>query len=83
MKKYHSPPILNVVVLILGPNLECCCCLYVQGRIQERMVNSLSALFSSIPSKFKVGGLRPVQQPGSYWNRSSALPLVVVEPTER
>ena len=26
-------------------------------------------------SKVKVGVLRPVQQPGSYWDRSSELPL--------
>ena len=32
--------------------------------------------------KVKVGVLRPVQQPGSYWNRSSELPLVGLEPTE-
>ena len=31
---------------------------------------------------FKVGVLRPVQQPGSYWDRSSELPLVGLEPTE-
>ena len=30
----------------------------------------------------KVGLLRPVQQPGSYWDRSSELPLVGLEPTE-
>ena len=30
----------------------------------------------------KVGVLRPVQQPGSYWDRSSELPLVGLEPTE-
>ena len=29
-----------------------------------------------------VGVLRPVQQPGSYWDRSSELPLVGLEPTE-
>ena len=29
-----------------------------------------------IRSKVKVGVLRPVQQPGSYWDRSSELPLV-------
>ena len=28
----------------------------------------------------KVGVLRPVQQPGSYWDRSSELPLVGLEP---
>ena len=33
-------------------------------------------------SKVKVGVLRPVQQPGSYWDRSSELPLVGLEPTE-
>ena len=32
--------------------------------------------------KVKVGVLRPVQQPGSYWDRSSELPLVGLEPTE-
>ena len=32
-------------------------------------------------TKVKVGVLRPVQQPGSYWDRSSELPLVGLEPT--
>ena len=32
--------------------------------------------------KIKVGVLCPVQQPGSYWDRSSALPLVELKPTE-
>ena len=32
--------------------------------------------------KVKVGVLRPVQQPGSYWDRFSELPLVGLEPTE-
>ena len=32
--------------------------------------------------KVKVGVLSPVQQPGSYWDRSSELPLVGLEPTE-
>ena len=32
--------------------------------------------------KVKVGVLRPVQHPGSYWDRSSELPLVGLEPTE-
>ena len=35
-----------------------------------------------VRSKVKVGVLRPVQQPGSYWDRSSELPLVRLEPTE-
>ena len=34
-------------------------------------------------SKFKYGVLRPVQQPGLYWDGSSVLPLVGVEPTHR
>ena len=33
--------------------------------------------------KAKVDVLRPVQQPGSYWERSSVLPLMGVEPTHR
>ena len=33
-------------------------------------------------TKVKVGVLRPVQQPGSYWDRSSEFPLVGLEPTE-
>ena len=33
--------------------------------------------------KVKVGVLSPVQQPGSYWQRSSAESLVEVEPTHR
>ena len=33
-------------------------------------------------SKVKVGVLRPVQQSGLYWDRSSELPLVGLEPTE-
>ena len=35
-----------------------------------------------VSRKTKVGVLRPVQQPGSYWDRSSELPLVGLEPTE-
>ena len=37
---------------------------------------------AAAPEKVKVGVLRPVQQPGSYWDRSSELPLVGLEPTE-
>ena len=33
-------------------------------------------------TKVKVGVLRPVQQPGSYWDRSTELPLVGLEATE-
>ena len=35
-----------------------------------------------IPTIHEVWVLRPVQQPGSYWDRSSELPLVGLEPTE-
>ena len=41
---------------------------------------SITQLFKF--DKVKVGVLRPVQQPGSYWDRSSELPLVGLEPTE-
>ena len=34
------------------------------------------ALIHDLCIKLKVGVLRPVQQPGSYWDSSSALPLV-------
>ena len=40
------------------------------------------SVFPFVCSKVKVGVLRPVQQPGSYWDRSSELPLVGLEPTE-
>ena len=43
------------------------------GQVLWRSVDNL---------KVKVGVLRPVQQPGSYWDRSSELPLVGLEPTE-
>ena len=33
--------------------------------------------------KFKVGVLGPIQQPGSYWDRSSVLLLVEFKPTKR
>ena len=42
----------------------------------------LNSTFIGQRSKVKVGVLRPVQQPGSYWDRSSELPLVGLEPTE-
>ena len=40
------------------------------------------SLTNRMKVKVKVGVLRPVQQPGSYWDRSSELPLVGLEPTE-
>ena len=36
----------------------------------------------TVEVKVKAGVLRPVQQPGSYWDRSSALPPVGLEPTD-
>ena len=42
----------------------------------------ISLNFQKCLFKVKVGVLRPVQQPGSYWDRSSELPLVGLEPTE-
>ena len=43
---------------------------------------ALSRTIKEIEAKVKVGVLHPVQQPGSYWDRSSELPLVGLEPTE-
>ena len=50
----------------------------------DRKAWHLFSLLSTLGhrSKVKVGVLRPVQQPGSYWDRSSELPLVGLEPTE-
>ena len=45
----------------------------------EELQGQISAC---LRTKVKVGVLRPVQQPGSYWDRSSELPLVGLEPTE-
>ena len=42
----------------------------------------LDGLNITMHTEVKVGVLRPVQQPGSYWDRSSELPLVGLEPTE-
>ena len=42
-----------------------------------RLYNTLHPLFSKVK-----GFLRLVQQQGLYWDRSSALPLVGLEPTE-
>ena len=61
--------------------------LYVHVSRMFKNFNRLKALCQSWVksyqrSKVKVGVLRPVQQPGSYWDRSSELPLVGLEPTE-
>ena len=42
----------------------------------------LEQLFAGQNCPVKVGVSHPVQQPGSYWDRSSALLLVGVEPTK-
>ena len=47
-----------------------------------RLLLSFILQFRASGTKVKVGVLRPVQQPGSYWDRSSELPLVGLEPTE-
>ena len=55
--------------------------LYTQAIIPHRQCDHVQGPYSQ-RSKVKVGVLRPVQQPGSYWDRSSELPLVGLEPTE-
>ena len=58
--------------------------LFVQGArtVLECGIADVNAPNVMDRTKVKVGVLRPVQQPGSYWDRSSALPLVGLEPTE-
>ena len=62
------------------------CLLFTLGYILEffGLVTCLGSPISPmfLKVKVKVGVLRPVQQPGSYWDRSSELPLVGLEPTE-
>ena len=58
----------NLVIGTLVQQIVSVCCL-ISFLIQSKV-------------KVKVGVLRPVQQPGSYWDRSSELPLVGLEPTE-
>ena len=50
--------------------------------LKSKSIISQIEIIHSILLKVKVGVLRPVQQPGSYWDRSSELPLVGLEPTE-
>ena len=50
--------------------------------IKKDLVSPSSMVLGLRNVKVKVGVLRPVQQPGSYWDRSSELPLVGLEPTE-
>ena len=71
MSTYKKPTIENLWVV--------CChilnCTY--GQIKRELFK-----FAVDLDKVKVGVLHPVQQPGSYWDRSSELPLVGLEPTE-
>ena len=46
------------------------------------IINFDNLIYCFASAKVKVGVLRPVQQPGSYWDRSSELTLVGLEPTE-
>ena len=51
-------------------------------QIHSLILTEFPVKFSARLINFKVGVLRPVQQPGSYWDRSSEVPLVGLEPTE-
>ena len=51
-------------------------------KVGHMTFNFIFFFYWLVLSKVKVGVLRPVQQPGSYWDRSSELPLVGLEPTE-
>ena len=55
---------------------------FYKGSLSSAKVFCFHSAFYIHKSKVKVGVLRPVQQPGSYWDRSSELPLVGLEPTE-
>ena len=46
------------------------------------LLRPYSSHSTDLKVKVKVGVLHPIQQPGSYWDRSSELPLVGLEPTE-
>ena len=65
-----------------NPKIECLDNITSQQSFKFHLyLESLNALTKQ-RSKVKVGVLSPVQQPGSYWDRSSELPLVGLEPTE-
>ena len=57
---------------------------YTETKKQMDIFNSVKSTYAqaAAATKVKVGVLRPVQQPGSYWDRSSEYPLVGLEPTE-
>ena len=55
---------------------------YVGNTWAQEEVIKCAEITGSYSSKFEVRVLLPVQQPGSYWDRSSELPLVGLEPTE-
>ena len=59
-------------------------CSLLEGAVPDGFKSAVvtPVIKKSSLSKVKVGVLRPVQQPGSYWDRSSELPLVGLEPTE-
>ena len=66
-----------------GPTAKSILFIYVMShRVTFCEKASFRKLALVLLSKVKVGFLRPVQQPGSYWDRSSQLPLVGLEPTE-
>ena len=54
----------------------------VSAQPAKSSVSAIQPRPAQEPVKVKVGVLRPVQQPRSYWDRSSELPLVGLEPTE-
>ena len=67
--------------------LKCEFSFFINRQFKKReILSGLSVIFglaiTYCITKVKVGVLRPIQQPGSYWDRSSELPLVGLEPTE-
>ena len=48
---------------------------YAHFGVMVSRVRSIPSIFAKVDSKVKVGVLRPVQQPGSYWDRSSAFAI--------
>ena len=70
MFNYHDLNFLLVCLLNLGYTAQL-----------PQLVAKLSSP-TALKLKAKVGVLCPVQQPGSYWDSSSALPLVGLKPTE-
>ena len=71
----YSPGKSHICIMVHS-NLCCGIFLFIQ---KYSLGKSLKCQYVT---KVKVGVLRPVQQPGSYWDRSTELPLVGLEPTE-